>query len=435
MFSVSSNQHPSSLTARFARSVGPQPPHRRGISLLEVLISMFVLMIGLMGVASLFPVGGFYAARSERFDRGTVMAEQAIDELKTRGMLRPEVWAIAGSGAPFMEDTASLPWLPHLVHPGIEPEAGLFNLDNNNFPVTAVGRAFVLDPMGAAAALEAGLTDAYVFPYWNVSAAAVNVGMPRPWRSGRLAYPEQVWPIRRVTINDALGAMTTATAEKLFRLTDELAASQPEKDDFPAMQLWEVDNAGNPLARSWRGNYSWLATIVPTSTDGIIGMQPALPGYGSFFYEVSVAVVERRVATIDPALGAENPERVMEAALNLGNELVLFHGDPKMVDAAVEDVRPGDWIALAGVNQTSGDFLLKWYRILSLDDETDDTVSPAIRRAMLDGPDWPGLGPNFNSIPDLRAIILPRVVTVATQALQLEGPSAWSPVLSGGAGR
>ena len=65
---------------------------RPGISLLEVLISMFVLLFGLMGVAAIFPVGNHYAAKGDQYDRGAAMADAALAELKSRGLLRPQLW-------------------------------------------------------------------------------------------------------------------------------------------------------------------------------------------------------------------------------------------------------------------------------------------------------------------------------------------------------
>lgn len=425
------------------------PTTRRGISLLEILISMFVLMIGLMGVASLFPVGGFYMAKGERYDRGAVMAEQALDELRTRGMLRPEYWAYAGF-PPFVEDGATLPHVPHLVHPTTEPlEAGTFNVDLSNFSQLEVGRAFVLDPMGAATAIfDAGLTDAWVFPYWDLDAANVHFAMPNEWQgnltTNPVGYPQNNWPIRRITVNDAIGAMSTSTAETIFRLRDELAVELPEDGDQPARQLWELDKTGTAtdprLTREWQGNYSWLATVVPSSTDGIAALQPTDNGYGSTFYEVSVAVIYKRDTTIDPTLGRENPERSIRAELNIGGELVLFGPDRQTVDAAVKDVRPGEWIAVAGINQSNGDFLLRWYRLLSLDTETENPndsdyidpgllnapSNPAYRRAMLDGPEWPPPPGGAVAVINLRAIIIPGVTTVATQALPMERQSLWS---------
>ena len=40
------------------------PKSRRGISLTEVLIAMGIMTVGLLGVASVFPVGGWYMQRA-----------------------------------------------------------------------------------------------------------------------------------------------------------------------------------------------------------------------------------------------------------------------------------------------------------------------------------------------------------------------------------
>ena len=91
---------PRSLPLRCSPTTDSRQPTaaaaaRRGISLLEVLISMFVLLFGLMGVASIFPVGNHYAGKGEQFDRGSALAEAAFADLKARGMLKPELWFYA----------------------------------------------------------------------------------------------------------------------------------------------------------------------------------------------------------------------------------------------------------------------------------------------------------------------------------------------------
>ena len=58
---------------------------RTGISLIEILISMFVLLFGLMGVAAIFPVGSHYTVEGEKFDFGSNLARNAFEELRTRG--------------------------------------------------------------------------------------------------------------------------------------------------------------------------------------------------------------------------------------------------------------------------------------------------------------------------------------------------------------
>ena len=73
------------------------PSLRRGISLIEVLISMFVLLFGLMGVAAIFPVGNYYVVEGEKYDQGSALIQNALEEIEARGLLRPEAWLYGNS--------------------------------------------------------------------------------------------------------------------------------------------------------------------------------------------------------------------------------------------------------------------------------------------------------------------------------------------------
>ena len=53
------------------------PTIRRGISLMEVLISIFVLSIGMLGVAALIPVGRFSIVETSKADRGAACGQAA----------------------------------------------------------------------------------------------------------------------------------------------------------------------------------------------------------------------------------------------------------------------------------------------------------------------------------------------------------------------
>ena len=66
--------------------------HRRGISLLEVLISMGILTIGLVSVLSLIPAGRSQAMKAGALDRSVVLAQNAAADFITRGFARPAGW-------------------------------------------------------------------------------------------------------------------------------------------------------------------------------------------------------------------------------------------------------------------------------------------------------------------------------------------------------
>src|SRR6476646_4223806 len=65
---------------------------RRGLSLTEVLISMGILTLGLLGVASVFPVGSFYMQKAEISDKGSAIAQSVMNDIMARGMLNPRAW-------------------------------------------------------------------------------------------------------------------------------------------------------------------------------------------------------------------------------------------------------------------------------------------------------------------------------------------------------
>src|SRR5215208_5498082 len=67
---------------------------RRGMSLTEVLISMGILTLGLLGVASVFPVGSFYMQKAEISDKGSAIAQSVMSDIMARGMLNPRAWYV-----------------------------------------------------------------------------------------------------------------------------------------------------------------------------------------------------------------------------------------------------------------------------------------------------------------------------------------------------
>lgn len=72
-----------------------QPP--RGITLLEVLISIGVLSVGLVSVAALVPAGRSQAARATVMDRAGIMAANAIADACTFGLIRPAALTASGT--------------------------------------------------------------------------------------------------------------------------------------------------------------------------------------------------------------------------------------------------------------------------------------------------------------------------------------------------
>ncbi len=374
-----------------------------------MLISMFVLLFGLMGVAAIFPVGNYYVVEGEKFDLASGIAQNAFEELRARGMLKPALWMYGDSAI-------------GAVKPVMQPNGTNSGDFANKFPPgTAVGpgHAFVIDPIGSANVTQ---SNAVNFPYISSS---------NFWQGGTPKLPGSRWPVQRITLPQAGNVPLTAdVAKTIFQLRDDLSVDQPKQNDVPSKQLWDVDGT-DLLRRQYKGNYTWLATVVPTTREGVDALQPSHEAYGEIACDVSVVVFRKR-----DEIPSGNSERFALGELLPGGELVVYDAsgngkNPAALDAVFDGIRSGTWIALMGVNRTSGDFVMKWYRILSVDDETQTeqnvntiTGSVALRRAMLIGPDWPTV-PDSTFEGNIGIGIFPGVISVVTKPLRMESSSLW----------
>ena len=451
-----------SLRRRRARGVSRfpnrSPNANRGISLVEILISMFVLLFGLMGVASIFPVGNHYMTEGEQHDMGSTLSQNAFEELGARGMLRPQHWLYAGNPPaaeavdPSVPTPEHPPETPLFIQDGNGADPGLFNVVINPAdPTVHPGHAFVIDPMSVANAASADMLDEWPQTF---DSNLDPIRRPNPWNNNdNPDYPTSApqlagrWPLRRMTlpVPDSDGKaplysflpMQKPVAETIFNLRDDLVVEFPEEDDLPSIQTWDIDSKGTAtvnddtlLRRQYQGNYSWLATVVPQTQQAWAALQPAdlNSAYSNYRYDVSVVIFRKRDS--EPS---KESERLITAKLESDGNLVIYSQDDQEVEDATKEIRPSNWIALAGVNQVTGVFMLKWYRILAIDSIDPDSPLPRenlvididgtkqihyVRRAMLDGPRWPS-----HSHFDIQAVILPGAIGAITQELTMEGGS------------
>ncbi len=81
--------HPSRRAAAAGRAPGPG---RAGISLMEVLISIFVVSIGLLGIAALIPVANYALVETTKADRAAACGQAAIRDIRVRRLADPQLW-------------------------------------------------------------------------------------------------------------------------------------------------------------------------------------------------------------------------------------------------------------------------------------------------------------------------------------------------------
>lgn len=372
---------------------------RRGISLLEVLISMFILLVGLAGIASLLPAGRSEIMSGVKLDYAMMLGRNAFRELKSRGYLKPPPTASATPFADGWFEVATTPTFRKVWRPDLNASLP--------FDLSVVGPtaapAIVIDPLGAYAGYDSQ------FPQ-------LPVGTVGPF-------------LRRVTpLGDQNGTNQKLLAESIFRCPDDLYVipNTITKKDPPQQQI--VSNK-----RLSAGSYSWIATIVPDPTTSAVGTKVC----------VSVAVMYKRDLSF-PGAGENNCRVIALPGSGLsGGEVLLY--DP--ITPLVKPVRPGQWIMLAGEVPTGTLKHFRWYRVVAANpiteiNQSDPTKavpgltvpgdlqnsSIKVQLVTLAGGDWsvfPPAGTNFNTPPPgtilwPTAFIVDNVIAVYEKSMDLE---------------
>ena len=106
--------------------------HRRGITILEVLISIGILSVGLASVLALLPAGGSQARKAMVEDRRTTLGENALADFQARGFLNPVNWS-GSSTPPVMIDPLGKAYGVQVV------PAGMTLVDVNGLTTPALG--------------------------------------------------------------------------------------------------------------------------------------------------------------------------------------------------------------------------------------------------------------------------------------------------------
>lgn len=453
----------------------PLPPSalRLGISLTEVLIALGILTVGLLGVASIFPVGSWYMQKASIADQGSAIAQSVMNDAVTRGMLNPNSWCVMiptsrvatfgawntafqcdGKYCPAptgITSTFTRPFAAALGEAISQPGAAADRTMVNK----QLGAAYVIDPIGVAAlAVPNGVYPsnkfAYTFPAsMNQLGSATSATLYNAaWQSWGNS-PVNTWPIRRATIQQADGwQLSPSLADAMCKGNDDLAVDLPKRDDRPAIQNWDtaiVNGTQTPMARQWAGDFSWMMTVVPTTTAARDGMASNPEGYD---YQVSVVVFHKRA--LPTAYATSNNEAANNSALERGvrakvlttgpngGELLLerfSQSNEVIAESPFSQLKTGNWIMLCGPHPNSSDsnpkFVLNWYQVLSIDKEgtgIQPSFDPNTQRVVtLRGTQWPwqpatSLTVNSDLSNNLCVAICKGVVAVHTKTMRLESP-------------
>jgi hypothetical protein len=272
-----------------------------------------------------------------------------------------------------------------------------------------VGQAYCIDPLAVAVAKDstvgADSTNASYFPVLTGKIAGAPVMTRVSFMSTATMLP---W--------------TRELAEDVFVSHDDITfLPGATAKDAPYQQYTPL--TGTSEKRQSDGNYSWLATVAPTTLD------PTAP------YIVSVAVFYKRPPSL-AVIGSKPPrERVLTTTFNGGGDVTLSTTN----SADWLNMKAGEWIILGKtitftpsdtmtplINPANPDSsnphelnVFKWCRIVALDD-----VVGLNRNVTLSGGDWDpstNAPPNFvTSVSATFAYVFDGAIGVYEKSIKIE---------------
>jgi len=391
----------------------------KGVTLVEVLFSIGVVLIGLLGLLSILPLAGQRGQDAISLSVGAEYGDRVMTELTSRGWLTNASAAAGGATG-----------VGGQLIPFADPTAIDFE-DLSELPAICIDPLYVSQQNNTSSAFSA--YNDRNFPYYTVAYDSLS----NPSDAG--TWPVTVPRMLRVGVSSAASLTALDIARSFVERPDDLVVAQPEDKSLPP-SLSSLETAGSAYGKSFpSGEYTWLVTIDPS--DEASG--------NSRFASVSVVVIRQRDYLRDfPSVVETDPERngVAERTAYVTQAAGFRGGAGGSVTIAssshvVADVSVGDWVMLSAI--AGGEPVHRWYRVLSSSggDRTVDVTpvalgctfppsyTPPTTRAWigsltLDGPDWDfGLandgGTDATYANNTFMTIVPGVVSVTERLIPL----------------
>ena len=405
--------------------------NRRGVTLLEVLISMGILLVGLLGAASLFPVGSYFMQRGDIADRGSQIAQQAFADLVTRG-IDPDEWQVWDNGAYRPMGQSMRAWMTKY-----RQSVGNFSIGDFQTALNqAGGFAYLVDPIGIAAGTQAGLDpQALSIAPFNADLEWLNPP-DLPGIDASATRINNSWsmfgsnfPVRRLTTSSAsMGSLPNALlAEQRFASRDDLSYATQDVD-LPTHQRVRGfgSQGGNPPQVGWTrdhaGHFSWLVSIAPSQSKAreALATDPT-----AYTYDVTVVVFYRRTPSTMYQTERLVGGQVIATGTG-GGEILLTQLNDGVAGSPDEELRQGQWVMVCGPHPSATPeeplFFTQWYKVLAIDEEEKGYLQDEDTQRLvgLRGPDWP-----WPPGAQVRVGLFPGAVAVHTKSLRFKGLGAY----------
>ena len=401
--------------------------NRSGVTIIEVLFAIAIVIMGLMGIAGLIMIAGTQLTQGIKADGMSNLALNAVQEFDIHHLRQQDRLAVAvkeeeGGGikfSPFRTDGSYCIDPYHISHQVLDNNPNVEQL--SHFPGIAIpaGNPTQIEIMPRVTIFDPRIN---IAPVLYAPAAIMNKLQAQELFTSKdnLAYrladnatelPQQVWFDDRPT---------------------PLASSQRITDGFDNDHdgmTYEPDEAFvkrigfGDFARLGATEFSWLATITPDRTYKVNRKGEGAGLDITDQYLVSIVVFHNRVLTMDITT-SKHRERLLQVTLRGsgtgGGEVRLQSNN--IVDL---DLKHGDWVMLSALSSLGPHF--RWYKITFIDDEVrTDSRGIFYRDATLQGPDWnraEWLGPS----PQYRthATFVPHVIGVFEKTIRIETTSLY----------
>lgn len=453
---------------------------RRAITLLEVLFSIGVVAIGLLGVMAVIPLALRDVGKGQVADESFRVGSNARRAFRAHGHNDPLTWIRYADDFPApnkLQRFVQVTYRPGVdgvwgnsIGGGDDDNDGFANEpDESGFYSTTAssndtlgeyllpGVSFCIDPRFMADPgnwTSAGAWFPYSLPGITSAVAGFPINDASPLRMMRVTLGT---PGRPGSTPAAYGSPANWTwTERFFGAGDDLLFDLPQDISQPPKQsfVWTpgpdgawgdvnvdddgvngIDDIGErgwpstddvAASRESTGAYSWLATIVPRRDH--LGSRNDL-------YTLSVVVFQRRVlpnlsdAEADPqeSIGYIVESDFHSLGYSGGDVTIRSYPTSQGGDASDLDVSAGRWLMLCGyLDRPAGtQAYSRWYRVIVADEVYEHATSTGsdkvyARDVTLEGADWPL--PSLNSTASgkiTRVVFLDDVVSVLESTIRL----------------
>ena len=415
-----------------------------GITLVEVLFAVGIIVVGLLGMAGLLAVAGSEMRKGLNADAMSTVANNASSEFDIRSMRSTSLYLRYNRASARFQGFTPGPGMSFCIDPGFIAYRTAQVPDPVNTGNTVPG--IPVNPLQQNQTLLPFQGSGDYFPYSPITTdPTLNLEARMP----------------RVTLRRTVGGgpMGLLQAGELFVGHDDLSYQRNDALVAPS-QIYATDASANRIKRLNLGQYTWFATVTPEITGAIstglendrfilsivvlegrdfrdtyhVGLdgEPGDAGTDDDGNTLTDDVLELGYAGSDDKYSYSlESERVVEVVITgsgiSGGEVML-----KAPTAAQLTLRPSDWIMLSA-NSSVGS-IFRWYRVSYTESEVKLVADPSNgnplyykRNAVLEGADWnrPEWFPNQTLFYPTQATIMNDIIGVYQRPIRLENTSLY----------